>query len=268
MSAANKNTYALVTGGSSGIGLAFVHQLAKKGYNICVVSNDKDRLAAVEQEISEKYSVQCRSIYIDLTEDTAAHKIHDFCLEQKLTIEVLINNAGFLIAEQFVQVPEEKAMAILKLHTLTPTLLCQVMAKDMIARGKGYILNVSSTSAYMPYPLISLYGPTKSYLLNFSRAIRHELYSKNVHVSCILPGAVNTELYSLSSSNRKLGARLGIIHSPEFIAKRGLRIMFKNRAKSVPGILNKLSLVFLKLVPGFALRKLYNKQANSMKDKD
>src|SRR5690554_108582 len=263
MSEFKKNTCALVTGGSSGIGLAMVHQLAKKGYNICIVSNDQDRLTRIKQEIPEKYSVKCLTIYLDLTQDDAVQKIHDFCRTNELIIEVLVNNAGFLIAEPFLKVPQEKAVALLKLQTLTPTLLCQTMAKEMVERGKGYILNISSSSAYMPYPLISLYGPTKSYVLNFSRAIRHELYSKNIHVSCILPGAVDTELLNLSPANRKLGRRLGIIHSPDFIAQKGLEIMFKNKAKTVPGILNKLSLGFLKFIPGFVLRKLYTKIVNS-----
>ncbi len=256
MASTIKNTYALVTGGSSGIGLAFVHQLSEKGYNIFIVSNEQEKLAALEKEIETKHSVKCISLFIDLAQYDAAQKISSFCIEKKLIIEVLINNAGFLIADEFINVPTERVKALLKLHVLTPTLLCQFMAKEMTDRGKGFILNISSTSAYMPYPLISIYGASKSYVLNFSRAIRHELYANNIHVSCLIPGAVDTELFSLSESKRKLGRRLGIIHSPHFIAKRGLRILFINKAKSVPGLLNKLSLLFLKLVPGFVVRKL------------
>lgn len=256
VSTSTKHSYALVTGGSSGIGLAFVKQLADKGYNICIISNEKEKLATLEKEIETKQKVKCVSLYIDLAQDDAAQKVHSFCIEKKLIIEVLINNAGFLIADEFINVKPRRVNDLLKLHTLTPTLLCQFIAKDMINIGRGFILNVSSTSAYMAYPIISLYGPSKSYLLNFTKAIRLELYAKNIHVSCILPGAVDTELYNLNASKRKLGHRLGIIHSPQFIAKRGLHILFKNKAESVPGLLNKLSLFFLKLVPDFLVRKL------------
>lgn len=257
MTLVNQNeTYALVTGGTSGIGLAFVHQLAEKGYNICVVSNQQEALGILEKEIVEKYSVKCVSLFINLAEDDAAQNVHRFCKDNHLTVEVLINNAGILIADEFVNVPAQKVTALLKLHTLTPTFLCQLFAKDMIALKKGYILTVSSTSAHMPYPLISLYGPTKSYIRNFTKAIRSELYDQNIHVTCVLPGAVDTSLYNLDTSKKNIAKRLNIMHSPEFIAQKGLRALFSNRGEVVPGILNKLSLVFLKLVPDFAVRKL------------
>lgn len=260
MNATNKkDTYALITGGSSGIGLAFVHNLADKGYNICIVSNQKEQLLVLEGEIAAKHSVKCVSLYINLAEDDAAQKVHDFCKEKGLKIEVLINNAGFLIADEIINVAPEKITALLKLHTLTPTLLCKLISKDMVENKKGYILNISSTSAYMPYPVISLYGSSKVYIRNFTKALRNELYSKNVRVSCIMPGAVDTNLYDLSASKIKLAKGLGIMHSPEFIAKRGVQILFRNRGQLVPGLLNKFSIVFLKLVPSFVIRMLLKK---------
>ena len=251
-----KESYALVTGASSGIGLAFVHQLADKGYNICLVSNEKDKLSVLTKEIEANQKVKCVSLHIDLAQDDAAQKVHSFCKEQNLGIEVLINNAGVLIADNFINIESQRISALLKLHISTTTLLCQFMAKDMIVEGKGYILNVSSTSAYMPYPLISIYGPSKTYIRNFTKAIRNELYSKNIYVSCLLPGAVDTNLYSLSPSRVKLAKNLGIMHSPHFIAKKGLQILFKNKGQLVPGFLNKVSLILLKLVPDFVIRKL------------
>lgn len=127
----------------------------------------------------------------------------------------------------------------------------------MVARKKGFILTISSTSAYMPYPLISLYGPSKSYIRNFTKAMRNELYSKNINVSCVLPGAVDTNLFTLSASRIRLAKRLRIMHSPEFIAKRGLRILFRNKGELVPGFSDKLSLVLLKLIPDFVIRKIF-----------
>lgn len=258
-STTKEHTYAIVTGGSSGIGLAFVHQLAERGYNLCIVSNQQEVLPVLEKEIAEKYSIKCTSLYIDLAQDEAAQKVYDFCKSNQLNIEVLINNAGFLIADELINVAPQKVSTLLKLHTVTPTLLCQFMAKDMILKKKGYILNISSTSAYMPFPIISLYGPSKVYIRNFTKAIRNELYVHNVNVSCILPGAVDTNLYKVNNSKIKLAKRLGIMHSPQYIAKRGLKILFKNKGKSVPGLLNKLSLPFIKLVPSFVIRGLLRK---------
>jgi len=252
-----KETYALVTGGSSGIGLAFVHQLAQKGYNVCIVSNQQDELSVLEKEIPTKYPVKCIAFFLDLTHENVAQKIYNFCKERKITVEVLINNAGFLVATELIKTSPEKTENMLKLHVLAPTLLSQIFAKDMVNQGKGYILNTSSTSAHMPYPLISIYGPSKAYLYTFSKALRSEMYNKKVFVSCILPGAVDTPLLELNDSKRKLARRLGIMHSPEYIAKKGLHGLFKNKRKTIPGILNKISLPFLKLTPNFVILKVY-----------
>ena len=255
-SSSKKETYALVTGGSSGIGLAFVHQLAEKGYNIFIASNQEEKLPGLENEIVTKYGVKCFTLFIDLAQEDAAQNVYNFSKDNNLTIEVLINNAGILIADEFINVTPIRVDTILRLHVLTPTQLCHLLAKDMVDRKKGFILTISSTSAYMPYPLISLYGPSKSYICNFTKAIRNELYSKNIHVSCILPGAVDTNLFNLEASKKKLAIRLKIMHTPEFIAKRGLHILFKNKGQSVPGVLNKLSLLFIKLLPDFLIRKI------------
>ncbi len=167
-------SYALVTGASSGIGLAFAHLLADKGYNICLVSNEEAKLSVLTKEIEANQMVKCVSLNIDLAQDDAAQKVHSFCKEQNLCIEVLINNAGVLIVDNFINVESQRISALLKLHISTTTLLCQFMAKDMIVEGKGYILNVSSTSAYMHFPLISIYGPSKTYIRSFTKAIRNE----------------------------------------------------------------------------------------------
>ncbi len=251
-----KETFALVTGGSSGIGLAFVHQLAERGYNICIVSNQEGELPLLEKEITEKYSVKCVSLFIDLSQDNAVQEVYNFCQVNLLTIEVLIYCAGILIAEEFINITPQQISTLLKLHILTTTLLCQLFAIDMVARKKGFILTISSTSASMPYPIISIYGPSKSYIRNFTKAIRNELYSKNINVCCVLPGAVDTNLFALDAPKKKLAKRLGIMATPEYIAKRSLRALFRNKGELVPGFLNKLSLVFIKAIPGFVLRSL------------
>lgn len=260
-----KTTYALVTGGTSGIGLAFVHQLAAKAYNIFIVSIENEKLELVKNEIETKYGVKCATLFLDLANENAAKKVYDFSQENALNIELLINNAGFLIAEKFVNVAQQKISAMINLHIFTSTMLCHYFAKEMVKNQKGYILNISSTSAFMPYPLISLYGPSKAYIRNFTRAIRNELYSENINVSCIMPGAVDTNLYEVNTNQKKFALRFGIMHTPEFIAKRGLQILFRNQAELVPGFLNKASLIFIKFVPDFAIRKMLHFSSQTKK---
>lgn len=252
-----KNSYALVTGGSSGIGRAFVHQLASRGYNVCVVSNQQEELLVIKESIEKEYDVNCMTLYTDLATKDAALKVYDFCKDRGLNIEVLINNAGFLIADKIIDVEPVKVNALLNLHVCTTTMMCRYFAEDMVERENGYILNTSSTSAFMPYPTISLYGPSKTYIRNFTRALRNELYDAGIHVSCVMPGAVDTSLYDISSSKIKLAKALGIMHSPQFIAKRGVRLLSRNKGASIPGFMNKLTILSIKFVPDLVIRAIF-----------
>jgi short-subunit dehydrogenase len=265
---ATNNSYALVTGGSSGIGLAFVHQLASKGYNLFIVSNQEDELEVLKKQLVSRYKVKCHTLYMDLAQKDAALEVYNHCKELGLEIEVLINNAGFLIADKVIDVDPGKVNALLNLHVCTTTMMCRYFAKDMVDKGKGYILNTSSTSAFMPYPTISLYGPSKTYIRNFTRALRNELYNENIHVSCIMPGAVDTNLYDISSSQIKLAKVLGVMHSPEFIAKQGMRLLSRNRSSSVPGFVNKLTIVSIKFVPDFIIRAIFRARYRKLAAKE
>ncbi|MFQ8826895.1 MAG: SDR family NAD(P)-dependent oxidoreductase [Alistipes sp.] len=110
---------------------------------------------------------------------------------------------------------------MLRLHVRTTTLLCHYFGRSMQARGRGYILNMSSMSAWMPFPGISVYAATKSYLRTLSLAIRNELYDRGVRVTAVCPGAVATGLYNLSERYQRLALRLGIMMTPERLARKG-----------------------------------------------
>ena len=124
----------------------------------------------------------------------------------------------------------------------------------MKARGKGYILNMSSMSAGMPFPGISVYAATKSYLKQFSKAIHNELYDYGVRVTAVCPGAVATDLYNLSGHYQRLGLRLGILMRPERLARKGLRALFAGRRCVTPGTVNHLFMPLAALVPSRLIR--------------
>ena len=124
----------------------------------------------------------------------------------------------------------------------------------MKARGKGYILNMSSMSAGMPFPGISVYAATKSYLKQFSKAIHNELYDYGVRVTAVCPGAVATDLYNLSGHYQRLGLRLGILMRPERLARKGLRALFAGRRCVTPGAVNHLFMPLAALVPSRLIR--------------
>ena len=257
--------YAVVTGASSGIGWHISKELAKKGYAIVAVSNQAELLAKLKFELEQEYQIQVLTIDIDLTKNDAAQNIFDFCQKENLTIEVLVNNAGILVYGEVISIELERTENILHLHMNTPVLLCRLFGEVMVNNQKGYILNVSSISAVMPYPLISLYGPTKAFLRHFSKALYIEMKRTNVNVTCLLPGATATALHDKDKINLSLAMKIGVMEKPEFVAKEGVTALFKKKRECIPGILNKLTVLFLPFLPTFIIRLIYKSYLRRVK---
>jgi short-subunit dehydrogenase len=150
------------------------------------------------------------------------------------------------------------------LHLHTPTLLCRLFGEQMKSRKQGHILNVSSISAVMPYPMISLYGPTKTYLRYFTRALRTEMKPYGVNVTCLIPGATITGLYNLEQVNVARLKAFGIFHTPEFVASKAVKGLLRRKAVIVPGLLNKITIRLMPLVPSFIIAGLNRQAASSL----
>jgi uncharacterized protein len=249
----NREKYALITGASSGIGLHLAEELAKKGYSLVAASNQPAQLDDLKKRLEERYNVSVVTLNIDLALENSAQMVFDFCSEKNLEIEVLINNAGILVYGEIAGIEYSKVKTILTLHMVTPALLCRLFGEVMVRREKGFILNVSSISAVMPYPRISLYGPTKAFLRHFTRALRTEMKPKGVNVTALIPGATLTALYDTNNLNTPLLIKLGIMKKPDVVANAGIRALFKNNAECIPGCLNKFLVVLLPLVPHFII---------------
>lgn len=258
MNTSNKNI-AIVTGGSSGIGLAMSMELASKGYNLFVISNQQEQLKDTKTLVEEKHKVICHILYKDLTDPNSAKEIFEYCKDQQFEVEILVNNAGMLIFSESMATPAPRINALLQLHINTPTMLCRYFAEEMKTKKKGRILNVSSISAVMPYPGISLYGPSKTYMRYFTRALRHELRIYGVGVTCLLPGATETGLYDPNRINLKLAKRLGIMQTSEYVAKKAVKRLLKNKAECIPGIINKLTVCTLPLLPKWVIYQIHKR---------
>jgi len=251
--------WALVTGASSGIGWQISAQLAAKGCNIIAVSNQAGQLGELKQLLEQSHKVQVVTINQDLSGEDAAQSIFGFCLTHKLTVDILVNNAGMLMYGEMVDSAYDTMKSILQLHVTTPALLCRLFGNGMKERRSGFILNVSSISAVMPYPTISVYGPTKAFLRYFTRAIRTELKPYGVHVSCLIPGATDTPLNDPFGTNMSFGRKTGIVKGPECVARAGIRAIIRNRALCIPGILNKFIVLLFPLIPS-SLISIVNRQ--------
>ena len=248
------NSFALITGASSGMGYCYAQQLAARGYQLLIVSNEPaihEKAAVLRNE----YSVQVVSLERDLSLPSAAQELHQYCIDNQLEVEVLVNNAGVYHYRDFLLDSERFNSLILNLHMYTPAMLCYYFGQDMVARHKGYILNVCSITSTIAVQRLATYSATKAFLSNFSRALHVELRQKGVIVTDISPGAVDTGLYHIHPIFTKMGRALGIIVSPEYLVKRALNALFRGRAKAtVPFVWSKLIQLFVALIPTCLLR--------------
>lgn len=244
-----KDSFALVTGASSGIGYEYARELASRGYKIVVVSNAREDLRAKAEDLRRDFGVEVVDIPMDLGVQSAAKQLHSFCTAHGYEVEVLINNAGVYHDRDFLKDTEEFNSLILNLHVYTPAMLEYYFGKDMENRGKGYILNMSSVTSEIAVQRLATYSATKAFLNNFSRATHVELFRQGVTVTCVRPGAVATGLYHLKPAALKTGLVLGYIITPEKLARKAIRAMFNGKSRITPGFSSKLLTVLVKLLP-------------------
>ena len=243
--------YALVTGASSGIGLRYAIALARDyKYNILLVSNQEKELEAAAESISSQFGVQTETLYLNLAAQNAAEQVYKFCKDKKLDVEVLVNNAGILIFDAFRQTDPHKIETLLMLHVLTLTKLCRLFAADMAQRQKGYILNMSSMSAWMAMPSITCYNASKCFVLSFSKALWYEMRRHNVRVLAVTPGSTDTGLLPFGPVFGKILRFFGITMSPERLVNRALKVLFHRRKKTcMPGAWNYIIVPIINHLP-------------------
>ncbi len=247
-------TYALVTGASSGIGYAYARELASRGYGIIAVSNEGPVLQEKAEIIRKDFGVEVDSVEMDLSLQQAAAELHAWCEQRGYRVEFLVNNAGVYHDRDFLDDTEAFNSLILMLHVYTPAMLEYHFGKDMVERGKGYIVNMSSVTSRFGAQRLAAYSATKGFLQLFSRATHVELRDKGVHVTCVRPGAVATSLYHLKPSAMRAGLAIGYITTPERLARRAVKAALRGRAQITPGFFTRLLQVLVGLIPTCGLR--------------
>jgi short-subunit dehydrogenase len=250
---------ALVTGASKGIGRCYALRLADLGYNVVMVASTEEELTATADEVAKAYpDIRVTYHTKDLATPTAAEEMFAWTESEGIKVDVLINNAGIFSFCDILNTPPQRIDRIITLHAITATHLCRLYAKDMISRGGGHILNMSSYSIWMPFPGLALYSASKAYVKSFTEAFAKELRGTGVTVTAICPAGIATDLYGLSKKLQRFGLKTGILMSPKSCARRGLNAMFRGRRVVVPDWWFRLLIPFCKYMPGFMIRPLRN----------
>ncbi|XP_060518967.1 hydroxysteroid dehydrogenase-like protein 1 [Cylas formicarius] len=198
-------SWALITGSTDGIGKAYALELAKRGMNIVLVSRNINKLRDAQREIESKYSVKTKAIQVDFSVDKDATQIVKKEL-QDLPIGILVNNVGkqYEYPMYLGEVPEKELWDIINVNVGAVTLMCRAFIEDMKQRGRGAIVNVSSGSEIQPLPLMTVYAATKTYVRNFTLALRSEYAPHGITIQHLAPMFVATKMNHFSEKiNRK-----------------------------------------------------------------
>ena len=240
---------AVVTGASSGIGLEFCRVLARRGCNLVMVSNQEEDLRRHSAELRKEFAVKVDTLPIDLTDGNAARSIDSWLDSHQIDPEILINNAGIFSFNTVEETSPEKIACFIDLHVRAVTTISRRFARRFRSRGRGWMLNMSSMSCWMPMPGLAMYSATKAYIRVFSRSLHYELRDAGVGVTVACPGGIATDLFGLPDNLKRLAVNLGVLQTPDRFAAKAVDRMMRRKQQYINGWLNRVSILFVGMMP-------------------
>lgn len=242
---------ALITGGSSGIGLSIGKRLHQLGYDIILVARDIEKLEKAKKDIGETTEI----IALDISTLKNCKELYKQVKEKD--IDIVVNSAGFGMHGKFLDQSMEEQLDMIDLNVKTTQILTKLFLQDFKEKNHGYILNIASTAAFSPGPLMACYFASKAYVLRLTEAIAEEIKQEKsrVYVGCLCPGPVDTHF------NDKLGVKFSKAQNSDELANYAVQKMFQRKTVIIPTLNHKLNTFFNKFVPtGILLKANYNVQ--------
>jgi uncharacterized protein len=252
--------YALIAGGSKGIGYAIAEALAKRGYNLILIARNQDTLLASKNKLEILYPIHIEILSKDLSKETAAAEIASWCNDKNIQLKMLCNVAGIGGANDFLSSPLDSLQYMVRLNVESMMSLTLTLLPLLEKNTPAYILNVASMAAFAPIPAKNLYSSTKSAVLYFSYGLRYQLKKKGISVSCLCPGPVFTKPSIEKDTKEKLGwfgKQMAV--SPKKVGEVTVKKMLKGRMIIVPGTVSKLVSIFIRALPKRWVAAVYSK---------
>ncbi len=251
-------SYALITGASKGIGKAFAYELAEKGYSLLLTARSEKLLTEIANDIRAKYKVEVKVYAADLSSPDSPAAILRWVENSEVDLSILINNAGYGLWGKFNSMALSEQLNMLELNVTALIKLTHLLLPQLLKQKKSYLLNVASTTAYQAIPAMAVYGASKSFVVNYSRALKHELKDTSVSVTCLSPGSTATEFMDRAGINdtkiRKQAEQVNM--TPEAVAKIAMAGLFKGETEIIPGVANKATFLAAKFLPKILIEKI------------
>jgi short-subunit dehydrogenase len=255
-----KVNYALVTGGTSGIGYELVRRLAHDGKNLVIVSRSEEDLARVADEITHDFGVDVITISKDLFDPENAFALYNEIRSRNIEIDILINDAGQGQYGEFVDTDIRRELMIINLNISSLVILTKMFLKDMVAKGRGRILNLSSIASKMPGPWHAVYHATKAFVQSFTEAVRSEVKDTGVTLTALLPGATETDFFNKADMNESKIVKGKKLDDPAKVAEDGYKAMMDGDDMVISGIKNKMQVAQSNVLPDAVVAERMKKQ--------
>lgn len=247
--AASGRPRALVTGATSGIGLALAHVLGREGYDLVLVARGLETLEQVAVDLAALYGAAVETVAVDLSSSEGPATVAQRVLEGGDRLEVLVNNAGIGVYGAFAETSLDAELDMIALNIASVTALTKLLLPAVQGSGKGRILNVASTAAFQPGPFMAAYYASKAYVLHFSEALAAELHGSGVSVTALCPGVVPTGFQVRAGVDGIPLVKVPGALAPDKVAQQAYRGMMRGRRVVVPGAANKVGVQMVRVAP-------------------
>ena len=256
--ARNENPFALVAGGSKGIGYAIAEALALRKYNLILIARHHTPLINAKQQLESKYNIQLEILSYDLSKEPRRSEIAERYLRNNIPLKMLCNVAGLGGTNDFLKAPLDTMRYMIDLNVKSCMTLTMLLLPLLEKNAPSFILNVGSMAGFAPIPSKNMYSATKSAVTFFSYSLRHQLKKKNISVSCLAPGPVFTKPSIKADTKRRLGfIGMQMAVPPARVGEVAVRQTLKGKMIIVPGTLAKVTSGVVRFLPRGVLASIY-----------
>jgi short-subunit dehydrogenase len=246
---------ALVTGASSGIGLAFARRLAADNYDLVVVARSGDRLNELAEELKREHAAEVEVLVADLSTADGVSRVETRLADATAPVDLLVNNAGFGTFGRFAELPVEKEIEEIELNVVALMRLSRAILPSLVQRRAGGVINIASIAAFQPGPFEATYCATKAFVNSFSQALHEEVRGDGVKVLCVCPGLTITEFQEKGGASTA-GLPKFASQTAEEVVDDSMKAFGRGRALIVTGAPNKALAFSTRFTPAPMLRRL------------